>query len=996
MAGLDHHERIIDLIRNNVHKENGRRYTRGEIDSMCYDGVHIDIMERLSDVPLHFTCNYDRLNVEMSNLVTRVGDGPRQNGSNSIKATGNGDLRFFRVLGRDNARIRLVTDGSVLNKKNLTSYNTDTNKSHSVMTGVGKLVLNGEVGLIKGSESKHLMSKLTEAESFGVLCTNLFLYLQKSILSYTMINSENRVREYEVEVHQMRTNDINTGARFDHMINIEKFSDEELDVLMVGLMGNDSVSVRYCGMRGDNIDIFSLFDVDPITFFLIGESDASDKRRRRRRISGDFVLYPPEKTLSLIMSIVQKLNAIEDWGKVCRSMRGMSSFALVLSEFLGEGDGDYDNLKITIPFKRDNSTGTIFREVQEGYKSIMCMHTNLQASSANLLVEGMVGKYITNNIHYIAEGCGINSSKLGRYTLGESLMLEFGNGDFLDVDTMSQLLFNCITENVRMTPFVIFELIKYYREDYIGNMRSKMWLQANLLTGEVLGNNITGVVDGKVHIIGGGDGPMVTSRNSKEYTSAWLYMHNLSDEQWWDYGMSEAGMGFGYRVLKRKDACNYMEGTYQLTYVSLSLGKDSHIRGRSGNDTVIGENLFRFLTYISTNLIDNGRLIKNPSEVERVIREVDDRQHDPDSRRGGCRNTEYGNTRGILTNKIDKEYIADEREREVRIDGLLKKKAKMDERNKKKKFDVPHTSSLGGASRVIDVDGDDAEASDSVSDKVLSEVERWRKKTLNGIENELMDRPNVEVDDEDAERAALIASESGVGDEQEEHGVKNKEFNSSSDDLYDGRWDEMKPKDQMLNPDIRQVKNSEDGATLTVAGGLRIPRRFRVIATISDGSCSIDSLAKAGKKKRTELISKYELGENSTIYRDDGVIYGDAIMDGYVAVIIEDATGDGEKVVKVLNYKSRKKQKIRYFRQTSNHYEVLEPEVSGGYRVRPGSESVIVTMREMRMPRTMGLMVRDRLRREGYLVNVIDRDRGEVELFVSVGGEQDEVEEADV
>merc|ERR1712032_652091 len=129
------------------------------------------------------------------------------------------------------------------------------------------------------------------------------------------------------------------------------------------------------------------------------------------------------------------------------------------------------------------------------------------------------------------------------------------------------------------------------------------------MTGPVLNNNSSCILDTVQSISSSTTGPKTTSREQVENVSAWAFMHGLGIEDIWTHGIGDMGTGDPYRLIKLDiEKVRDMTGPFECTHYSISVGDSDNqtLVARSGAKAVLGNDLMTYVHYICTEMQYNG------------------------------------------------------------------------------------------------------------------------------------------------------------------------------------------------------------------------------------------------------------------------------------------------------------------------------------------------------------------------------------------------------
>jgi hypothetical protein len=434
---------------------------------------------------------------------------------------------------------------------------------------------------------------------------------------------------------------------------------------------------------------------------------------------------------------------------------------------------------------------------------------------------------------------------------------------------------------------------------------------------------------------------MVTQRAEAEEYSAWMYMHGLTDEDIWTYGIGDAGSGEGYRLAQIKtDKVRYMEGTYGCTYYQISIGDsdNDNVLSRSGADTPIGEDLFRWLTYICTRAVDNGQPV------------FDSRRHGSDAR------------------NVEPRVIAEQVR--VRRDENKTKELTFDEYLKQEKMLVPRKMDDGV--EISTLAGDGATVIINDNDRLNRNISNARKEYLSSLDTgkrekkrkanvalrssepgeimdtEVIDRNEIATDWErmhNITRADMDVIQGYRDNSIRKKSEEMKKVEESRIELEKKRNADKIQTAEEVEADIEERKGvsvdeyfmlredmTDEGEVITgVENKYILPERLYIKRIAGDGMCATRAITDddlGGTTACIDLLDNYGVEQSRrSVWRSSDYIYGDAILRGYRALIVEEYTNPVSRevttTVKVMNANKDNKGKVKMFRQTNNHFDRL-------------------------------------------------------------------------
>ena len=88
---------------------------------------------------------------------------------------------------------------------------------------------------------------------------------------------------------------------------------------------------------------------------------------------------------------------------------------------------------------------------------------------------------------------------------------------------------------------------------------------------------MSSVIDKPVLIDGTTIDSIAKERGRVEYTNSWLYMHCLSTEDFWCYGIGNMGDEYSYKkTIRGTEKMRLMHGTYECNYYNVSIGDNNY------------------------------------------------------------------------------------------------------------------------------------------------------------------------------------------------------------------------------------------------------------------------------------------------------------------------------------------------------------------------------------------------------------------------------------
>jgi hypothetical protein len=799
---------------------------------------------------------------------------------------------------------------------------------------------------------------------------------------------------YEVEVFNV--NSIEDGSKRQYMIDVDKFSSQELSILCMGLLGPRCVELYRDGMESK----YGMVNCEDMSFWLMRRG-STISGAEMRKITIEARLLPPENMLSVITTIIGKLGCHADWVTVNRKVRGLVTMVDLLDDLVI--NGSEAEMAVCLGCREDNHCGTVFGHAANGYCPESIHNTNLQSSSVNIWLDIIIGQLYTNNIHYILESFGFendmvypNNGSLIKSTLFESGMMI---DDF--AERMARIIFNIYDDEyvsmdvdwVRRVFLSYTDLLRRWNSgrDYLDTIDC-MWLQLNIITGPVLSNNSSCMLDRTQRISSGKTGPATRRREEVDECSSWMYMHSLTDEDIWTFGIGDAGSGEGYRLIQTKiDKLRYMEGVYLCSYYQISIGDhaNDNIVARSGAEAPIGDDLFRWLTYICNGAIDNGELVfqsdgsdsKAASESGSVrgIEEVPTVEfgeylaksigkimvEDDDPIKIGSTPGE-GMRRVIEDDRNLNERLTRAREEYVKGRDVRKKKH---DRGKQENMGLRLSQPGGSLPGVLEG-----------REELLSDWEEMHKIRRGDMDILRGEKPNKKFN---------IDSEI----EGEREKVKKEVTFEKESKKEERRKNENATRAEVVKNYIQEVREDlteGDVVVYDVDRSLVIPNRLYIKKIMGDGKCATHAIMddEPGDDDRTDaLLRNYGVRDKDMyVHRHDEYIHADAIMRGYRAVVLQENKGKGI-LVKVLNSTKDNENNVKYFRQTMNHFDRLyEIPRNGAEQVYKVGDSVSLyrpTISRMCIPSAMAKQLAEQIGND-YVFDVVkrDMDRGEVEVLV--------------
>jgi hypothetical protein len=594
-SAVDKHRKLLHEFMASKVKVEGRRFSKEDSDAMFFGATDLHVISVMK-LPLHMSV-HDLRNVEISMDVLMTRDksgGDAGYGKSSIKSRGVKVVSFF---SKSEGVWHLVSRPRMCEVDSYSKWNLSVSRPNSINDIVDRLELGGGSELQLNPLRHLITNRVSRRDSFVFGCINMYFWLQKCILFY----SAERHAEYDVYGRKVvvSTTSINPTtallmfSRADLAICADNFTDKEMMILSIAMMGHESVMVR---SDKREMDIYSgvITRKPKFDFFTFDGED------RTKRI--DQTLLPPEIALKLIYNVVEKLGVIGDWLSVPQRVKGMAMYKRVL----GSMDGtDHSDQSFFIDAPSDSHYSTLLEGVCSNTMFDTVEHTNLGASSACLILEACNGYALANNIHYTCECLGLLNTNLfpqggSGAPLYRSYMLENDlyaecEGNKLVAAMLSHDNPIVMSGNVRFFSDIIDSYVDRYSEEYA---EEALWLQINLLYGRVLHNNSSDMVGSKQLIDGSVVGPIINDPEKANRAQNWLTMHYLADDNVFAGGLSKLGF---YPLPEYSEALNnrlnLVKGEYacQLVELSIANGADARV----GYDSRKRDDLWYTVSYFS-------------------------------------------------------------------------------------------------------------------------------------------------------------------------------------------------------------------------------------------------------------------------------------------------------------------------------------------------------------------------------------------------------------
>jgi hypothetical protein len=599
---LKNHTRIWEeVVRSEVRRE-GRHYSSKDCDAMYFK--HSNLLKFLrSKLPLHFLLDKPYLDIELSMIISRIKT-PKEviggvAGKNSKGTDGHKVFPLcsdYQESGSFFLKSRPITEKDNMHSK----FSTDATKPNNIQNFLNTMEYGGSTQMSYDTIRHLITNRVANVDSMSFFCINLYMYLQKCIMYYSCKDLKCLGEQHTIEVERLVPATLyESVASYDILIDVDNMTDLEIEIMSIGLLGHQSIILQDAEQPRRH-DIFSRI--------FTGESKFKYCTRTldTRVIKYTSTVIGPELALETIYSICSKLGIIRDWLATPDICSGLATF-LDLSNKVHNLDGR--EIEFTIDKTQDRHYGTLFPGLCNHETNDTADHTNLGASSVNLVMEVTNGQLYMNNLHYLCESIGILNKKIfstdvNKAKIYTSYMNEMGlfkrdSGERVSSAIFSQMEAGGLQGNVKFFMKLISEYVSILHRNHSQQLDDIMWLQLNCIGGRVFSNNSSSRV-GEARVISSGElGPLVNNLHNADLLSEWLMMHQLTDKRTMAGGMSHIAEAPLYQqdpsIFKN---CKSLYGIYKCTWAELTIL--GNCPPRVGYDSLTYSSAYYTLSYFCT------------------------------------------------------------------------------------------------------------------------------------------------------------------------------------------------------------------------------------------------------------------------------------------------------------------------------------------------------------------------------------------------------------
>jgi hypothetical protein len=599
-----------------VKRRTPRHITSQALEVAYFGDVGLECLSKMR-LPLHFLTGSTSMTVQLNMVLSQVDKSTP--GCSSKKTCDSREYPMFCPEAKEDLCIGF--GGKIDPADGICKWVTAQRRANSVSSLLNSFSRAGETYLHTDKVRHNLLSKMSEGETYRGLFANLYLWLQKCILAYTVDGTRQLADMLEAEVVKVTSVSMLAISSVEGVIlNIDGFSDLEQKVLLLGTQGADATIVTRDGLE----DIFSHVLIDTLDYMFVTREDSSHTIRHRASVMS------PEVAHSTILQIANKLGAISQWVEISRMMRGLAVFNQ-LAQLIPEGGHlvDENSSIMKMPFSPDRGCSSLMGEITGISFCDEYGDTNLPASSACLILECIVGQCTMNNVHYVSEAYGLSSKHVYSPDNEPSRMVT--------LSLMRECKFTTLGPENRLNTLLFRDCGNglWGAEDRLRNILAKhthalyqarrardfstvqgwTWLPLNVFCSPVKLASATALLGAPMTLDKASTGPFTTNINHMDRVASWLGMHMIEKEMIPPMGLSRVG-STGHSEISSDSFVEVaaMGGTYKKTHHSVGLL--NHLRMREGYDTACNDMVYYTRKYFSGGVATRGSDKSEPLVVD--------------------------------------------------------------------------------------------------------------------------------------------------------------------------------------------------------------------------------------------------------------------------------------------------------------------------------------------------------------------------------------------